>query len=172
MPTPIGHALGGLAAGAFIARRAEPSVSIRTRSQSLLWVWALCGVLPDVDFLIGGHRGLTHTLGAMCAVGCGTALIARRQPELWFAAAASYGTHLLLDWFGGDTAVPLGIMALWPFTDTFYLSPYSLFPAICRQYWSAGCQVDLIQAVAWEMLLLGPIAAFALRFGHRSDRPA
>lgn len=173
MPTPIGHALGGLAAGVLIAGRAEPSASsVGIRSQSLLWVWALCGVLPDADFLIGGHRGLTHTLGAMCAVGCGTALIARRQPELWFAAAASYGTHLLLDWFGGDTAVPLGIMALWPFTDTFYLSPYSLFPAICRQYWSAGCQVDLIQAVAWEMLLLGPIAAFALRFGHRSDRPA
>ena len=173
MPTPIGHALGGLAAGVLIAGRAEPSASsVGIRSQSLLWVWGLCGVLPDADFLIGGHRGLTHTLGAMCAVGCGTALIARRQPELWFAAAASYGTHLLLDWFGGDTAVPLGIMALWPFTDTFYLSPYSLFPAICRQYWSAGCQVDLIQAVAWEMLLLGPIAAFALRFGHRSDRPA
>ena len=173
MPTPIGHVLGGLAAGVLIAGRAEPSASsVGIRSQSLLWVWALCGVLPDADFLIGGHRGLTHTLGAMCAVGCGTALIARRQPELWFAAAASYGTHLLLDWFGGDTAVPLGIMALWPFTDTFYLSPYSLFPAICRQYWSAGCQVDLIQAVAWEMLLLGPIAAFALRFGPRSDRPA
>lgn len=173
MPTPIGHVLGGLAAGVLIAGRAEPSASsVGIRSQSLLWVWALCGVLPDADFLIGGHRGLTHTLGAMCAVGCGTALIARRQPELWFAAAASYGAHLLLDWFGGDTAVPLGIMALWPFTDTFYLSPYSLFPAICRQYWSAGCQVDLIQAVAWEMLLLGPIAAFALRFGHRSDRPA
>ena len=173
MPTPIGHALGGLAAGVLVAGRAEPSASsVGIRSQSLLWVWGLCGVLPDADFLIGGHRGLTHTLGAMCAVGCGTALIARRQPELWFAAAASYGTHLLLDWFGGDTAVPLGIMALWPFTDTFYLSPYSLFPAICRQYWSAGCQVDLIQAVAWEMLLLGPITAFALRFGHRSDRPA
>jgi membrane-bound metal-dependent hydrolase YbcI (DUF457 family) len=173
MPTPIGHVLGGLAAGVLIAGRAEPSASsVGIRSQSLLWVWGLCGVLPDADFLIGGHRGLTHTLGAMCAVGCGTALIARRQPELWFAAAASYGTHLLLDWFGGDTAVPLGIMALWPFTDTFYLSPYSLFPAICRQYWSAGCQVDLIQAVAWEMLLLGPIAAFALRFGPRSDRPA
>jgi len=166
MPTPIGHALGGLAAGAFIARRAEPSVSIRIRSQSLLWVWALCGVLPDADFLIGGHRGLTHTLGAMCAVGCGTALIARRQPGLWFAASASYGTHLLLDWLGGDTAAPLGIMALWPFTDTFYLAPYHIFPAVCRQYWYVACQVDLIQAVAWEMLLLGPIAALALRLRH------
>jgi membrane-bound metal-dependent hydrolase YbcI (DUF457 family) len=172
MPTPIGHALGGLAAGVLIAGRADPSASVGIRSQSLLWVWALCGVLPDADFLIGDHRGLTHTLGAMCAVGCGTAVIARGQPGLWFAAAASYGTHLLLDWLGGDTAVPLGIMALWPFTDTFYLSPYSLFPAICRQYWSAGCQVDLMQAVVWELLLLGPIAAFALRLRTRHQRHA
>lgn len=134
------------------------------RSRSFLWLWALCGVLPDIDFLFGGHRGLTHTIGAMCAVGCVTAVIARRQPSLWFAAAAAYGTHLLLDWLGGDGTAPLGIMTLWPFTDTFYLSPYTVFPAICRQYWSAECQVDLVQAVIREALVLGPIAAFAVWF--------
>lgn len=144
----------------------------RVRGQSLLWIWALCGVLPDVDFLFGGHRGLTHTLGAMCAMGCGAAVLARRQPGLWFAAAGAYGTHLLLDWLGGDGTAPLGIMALWPFSDAFYLSPRTLFPAICRQYWDTACQVDLVQAVAWEALLLGPIAALALRLRNRGRGPA
>lgn len=108
----------------------------------------------------------------MCAVGCGTALVARRQPGLCFAAAASYGTHLLLDWLGGDGTAPLGIMALWPFTDTFFVSPLTLFPAICRQYWSAACQVDLLQAVAWEALLLGPIALLVLRVRRGGRRAA
>ena len=166
MPTPIGHALGGLAAGAAVAGRADHRW-FGSRSWSLLWVWALCGVLPEVDFFVGGHRGVTHTLGAMVVVGCGMAVLARHRPVLWLAAAASYGTHLLLDWLGADGVAPLGIMALWPFADTFYLSPYSLFPAVCRQFSSVGCQVDLIQAAAWEVLLLGPVAAIAVWLRHR-----
>lgn len=169
MPTPIGHALGGLAVGAAIVGRAQPPW-FGIRSSSLLWVWALCGVLPDVDFFVGGHRGVTHTLGAIALVGCGTALLARRRPALWLAAAASYGTHLLLDWLGADGVDPLGIMALWPFVDTFYLSPYSLFPAVCRQFSSVGCRVDLVQAVVWELLLLGPVAAMAVWLRHRRRR--
>ncbi len=167
MPTPIGHALGGIAAGVLVAGRTTQPVSVGERSWSLLWVWALCGMLPDVDFLIGGHRGMTHTLGAMLAVGFGAALIARRRPAVWYAAAASYGTHLLLDWLGVDTVVPHGIMALWPFGDTFYVSAYGVFPAVCRQYWLVDCWVDLMQAVAWELLLLGPVAAAAVLFMRR-----
>ncbi|HCE03938.1 MAG TPA: hypothetical protein DEQ98_11940 [Acidobacteria bacterium] len=167
MPTPIGHALGGLAAGVLVAGRTAPLVPVGKRSWSLLWVWALCGMLPDVDFLFGSHRGVTHTLGAMFAAGIVAAMIARRRPVVWGAVAASYGTHLLLDWFGADTVVPLGIMALWPFADTFYASPYVLFSAVCRQYWLVCCWTELIQTVFWELLLLGPVVAVALWFRRR-----
>ena len=167
MPTPIGHALGGLAAGVLVAGRTAPPVPVGKRSWSLLWVWALCGMLPDVDFLFGSHRGVTHTLGAMFTVGIVAAMVARRRPGVWGAVAASYGTHLLLDWLGADTVVPLGIMVLWPFSDAFYASPYGLFPAVCREYWVVGCWIDLMQAVAWELLLLGPVVAAALRFRRR-----
>ncbi|MDA1094037.1 MAG: metal-dependent hydrolase [Acidobacteria bacterium] len=166
MPTPIGHALGGLAAGAAVAGRGNHRW-FGSHPWLILSVWALCGVLPDVDFLVGGHRELTHTLGAVAGVGCVTAILARHRPLLWLAATAAYSTHLLLDWLGADDAAPLGIMALWPFADAYYLSPYSLFPAVCRHVSSVGCRVDLVEAVAWEVLILGPTAALAVWLRHR-----
>ena len=123
MPTPLGHALGGIAAGALVAGRAVPPVSLGRRRVPVLAVCGLCGMLPDVDFLLGGHRGMTHTVGAALAVGVLIAVVDRR-PTVWLAAATAYGTHVLLDWLGTDTVAPIGVMALWPFDQG--LLPVSL----------------------------------------------
>ncbi len=167
MPTPFGHALGGLAAGALLVGRMAPSVRFGRRRLPLLVAFGLIGMLPDIDILLGGHRGVTHSVGAALAVG-GLAAAVDRRPGVWLGLATAYGTHVVLDWLGTDTEPPLGVMALWPFNHTFYLSSYQWFPSVCRQYWLAGCWVNLARAVWWELLLLGPVAlAGVLLARHR-----
>ena len=101
-------------------------------------ILGLLGMLADIDFLLGGHRGFTHSVAAALAAGVLMAIVDRR-PAVWLAAAAAYGSHLLLDWLGTDTGAPIGIMVFWPFDHTFYLSPYHWFLPVCRQYWLRDC---------------------------------
>ena len=145
-----------------------PPVSLGRRRVPVLAVCGLCDMLPDVDFLLGGHRGMSHTVGAALAVGVLIAVVDRR-PAVWLAAAAAYGTHVLLDWLGTDTVAPIGVMALWPFDQAFYLSPYHWFSPVCRQYWLGECWVGLARAVWWELLVLGPVALAGLLLARRSQ---
>jgi len=167
MPTPIGHALGGIAAGAFIVRRTTADVPVGARRIPIVLLFALLGLLPDIDFLLGGHRGVTHTVGATLAVGVLVAAVDRR-PAVWLAAAAAYGSHVLLDWLGTDTVAPIGVMAFWPFDTTFYLSPYHWFLPVCRQYWLTDCWFRVARAIWWELLVLGPPALAGLLLARRS----
>ena len=57
---------------------------------------------------------------------------------------------------------PIGIMALWPFDRGFYLSPYEWFLPVCRDFWLVTCWADLVQAVTWELIVLGPLVFAAL----------
>ena len=62
MPSPVGHALGGLTAAFLInafARR--PALTV-----GLLATSAAVAVAPDLDILVGSHRTYTHSVG-----GCG-----------------------------------------------------------------------------------------------------
>lgn len=144
-----------------MAGRAAPYVSVGNWRFSVLAVCGLFGMLPDVDFLLGEHRGVTHTVGASLAVGALVAVIDRR-PAVWFAVASAYCMHVLLDWLGTDTVAPIGIMVFWPVDQTFYLSPYHLFPPVCRQFLLPDCWVGLMRAIWWELLLLGPLALAGL----------
>ena len=86
MPTPIGHALGGIAAGVFIVRRTTTDVPVGARRIPVVLFFALLGLLPDIDFLLGGHRGVTHSVGATLAVGvlvAGVAQLLYQLPVLW-----------------------------------------------------------------------------------------
>ena len=91
-----------------------------------------------------------------------------RRPAVWLAAAAAYGSHVLLDWLGTDTIAPIGVMAFWPFDRTYYLSPYHWFLPVCRQYWLADCWFRVARAMWWELLLLGPPALAGLLLARRS----
>ena len=96
-------------------------------------IFAGLGVVPDVDILVEGtHRLYTHSIAAVGLV----ALLAALAFAAWtagsptparvvrslIAAAAAYASHLLLDWLGDDRSVPIGIRALWPFTDAYFQS--------------------------------------------------
>jgi membrane-bound metal-dependent hydrolase YbcI (DUF457 family) len=150
MPSPIGHALGGLAAGALIAKPA------RWRH---LAFFALAGALADIDFLLPiRHRGPTHSLGVAVLV-LAAALAAGSRLRVALAIAAAYASHVFLDWVSADTSTPRGLMALWPLSSAYYISSLEVFRAIDRRYWLPGFWSRNAIAVAWELLILAPISA-------------
>jgi len=165
VPSPLGHALGGLAAGWLVAGRPTPLE--RTALQQAIW-FVSAGMAPDVDLLFGIHRGPSHSVVAACLVGLATYLVARRG-RLAVAMAAAYASHPLLDWLGHDASPPIGLMALWPFSHDYYESPAHFFHAISRRYGQPEFWPSNLRALLRELLVLGPIAAF-VAFVRRVDR--
>ncbi len=168
MPSPVGHALAGLAVGVFAAgprllvRSLDPPAARRPLDTALLAMlpFAALGTLPDVDLLFGVHSMYTHSIGAVLAV----LVVARVVTGGWrwaVAAALAYATHILLDWLGHDTTPPIGIMALWPVSSDYYQSDLHLFLPISRRYWVQGFLAHNLTAVAREILCIGPLAWLA-----------
>src|SRR6266516_2432485 len=118
MPSPIGHALAGIAAGWLVAPAPSGNPTSPLGRAALYGVVA---VFPDVDLLFGAHSGPTHGLGAAVIASAFAWFLmrGRRVPHaarLAVAICVAYASHTLLDWLGTDTSPPIGIMALWPFS--------------------------------------------------------
>jgi inner membrane protein len=176
MPSPVGHALAGVAAGWMV--QGTPPFRART-----IWIReaALFGslaVLPDADLLVGAHSGPTHGVGAAILVGLVAFVFWRGTPGVRargaLACTLAYGTHILLDWLGSDSSAPIGIMALWPLSREYYESSLHLFMAISRRYWHGWSFVrQNVTAVVREVLILGPIlTAVAMMRPRRPDLQA
>ncbi len=123
-------------------------------------VFSVVGVLPDLDLLFGPHSGPAHSVGAAIVV----AIMAwgvsgfRARPAMTLAIFAAYASHIFLDWLGEDTSAPYGVMALWPLSHEYFMSPASLFPAITRRYWLAGFWEHNLRALVFELAVLAPVA--------------
>jgi inner membrane protein len=122
-------------------------------------------VAADLDLLVGLHSRQSHSIGAAALVFAASWLVLRGRPAAGAATALalslSYASHILLDFFGSDTTPPLGIMALWPFSSDFYLSPVALFMGISRRYWLAAAWAQNARSVAHELLVMLPLAGLA-----------
>ena len=170
MPSPIGHALAGVAVG-WLLKGDRPRYQDTGACPSLRWL-ALCALVamaPDLDILWGTHRTWTHSLGATAAVAALAAIIARarRLPAATFALAigVAFGSHLLLDWLGRDSRPPRGVMLFWPLSTTYYVSGWDVFTEISRRYWlPEQFIVGNLKSIARELLILGPVAFLAWRF--------
>jgi hypothetical protein len=157
MPTPLGHALGGMAAGWAIARgRSAAGGDWRKHG---LWFAAL-GMFPDIDLLFHVHRGPTHSIAAALLAGA-AAFAALRHMRLAIAAACAYATHPLLDWLGADSSLPRGVMALWPLTRDHYQSAVEVFDSVWRRNETPDFWQHNIIAVAREVIILAPLAWLA-----------
>jgi membrane-bound metal-dependent hydrolase YbcI (DUF457 family) len=176
MPSPLGHAIAGAAAGWLVV--GAPSLAdraARTRAGQEALLFAALAMLPDVDLLVGGHRGPTHSIGAAVIVGAlvwlGT--LNRDSPRgqsllsvpgrFAVACAAAYGSHIPLDWLSHDNTPPIGIMALWPLSHDYYASQVQVFLAISRRYyhgWRFVIQNTL--AVLRELAILIPAIALVI----------
>ena len=162
MPSPIGHALGGLIVG--LAGAPD-----RDTTRRFVTVCLVAACLPDVDFLWGRHNMETHSAGF--AVIVGLAVFAwRRSGRLALASAAAVASHVLFDWLGSDDSPPLGVMALWPLSSAFYFADAFVFEAISRRYWLPGFVRHNLLAVAREVVILLPLAGAAW-WRQRRRRP-
>ena len=177
MPSPIGHALGGMASGALISGRP---------GWRLVAACAVAGTLPDLDFVLPlQHRGPTHSAGASALVFAGACAVLSLRPEFArrlgpaspvrtaTALALAFASHLVLDWLGADSSTPRGVLAFWPVSNVFYVSGLDIFNAVDRRYWIPGFWTRNVLAVLRELIILGPIAAISVSAGHRvrSYRP-
>lgn len=154
MPSPVGHALGGLAAGWMVGGRGTPMRRAEIRQAAL---FAAAGMAADLDLLFGAHSGPSHGLGAAGLAGL-LAYLATRRGRFAAAVVAASASHTLLDWLGSDVAPPIGIMALWPFSREYYESSVHVFQAISRRYWLPDFWTLNLRAVVRELIVLGPIA--------------
>ena len=160
MPSPVGHALGGIVAGWSATPRYDARAAI---------VLAAVAVAPDLDLLVGDHRGISHSVGAAAIAGAVTWLFNRR-PWLALAVALSWGSHIVLDWLSNDTRPPLGVMALWPFTSEYYKSSLEIFPPVSRRYWEPRFWVYNLRALVFELIVLGPPALVCVAVSRYRSR--
>jgi membrane-bound metal-dependent hydrolase YbcI (DUF457 family) len=162
MPSPIGHALGGLIAGLTLAD-AGPDPGPYS-SRTFLIACALAAVAPDLDFLWGRHNMETHSLGAAVMAGLAVLGITRgRGGRLALAVTLAWSSHVLFDWLGSDTTPPLGVMALWPLNSEYYFANAFVFEAISRRTWLPNFWAHNLTAVLLEILYVGPwLALMAL----------
>jgi membrane-bound metal-dependent hydrolase YbcI (DUF457 family) len=174
MPSSVGHGLMGLSLTWFLAflRGARVPPLSRAQQRTLALVCAALAVVPDIDVLFAVHRGPTHSLGAVLLVSLTAAGVAwwRRLPVALVAASCglAYASHLGLDWLGKDSRTPRGIMLFWPWSAAYYTSGADLFLEISRRYWLPEEVIwGNLRSIAWELILLTPIAVIAWRLRNR-----
>jgi hypothetical protein len=158
MPSPVGHALGGLAIGWLV--RGNRLNETNGRREAMLF--AGLGMLADLDLLFGMHSGPTHGIGAAILAGAFAWLppmrgSVRARMILTAACILAYGSHTFLDWLGSDTSPPIGIMALWPFSREHFESGLHLFMAVSRRIWQPErFWIHNLIALSRELLILIP----------------
>lgn len=172
MPSPVGHAVAGIASAWLVAGVPERRRAIK---ESVLF--GGLAMAPDLDLLFGVHSGPTHSLGATALVAAAALLVHRRlrgapielRPAVFvLACAVAYGSHVLLDWLATDSKLPIGIMALWPINRQHYESDWHLFMAISRRYHQGWTFIrHNMLALGWEMILLLPALLLVMRFRRR-----
>jgi pimeloyl-ACP methyl ester carboxylesterase len=170
MPSPVGHALAGVAVawtadlipGDRAWRTAPPQASwYRRAGNGLTAVCVALAAAPDLDLLSRAHRTYTHSIGAVVLAGLLAAIVAAkyRRPVARIAlmCAAAYATHLALDWASVDTLPPYGLQALWPFSDAWLISGWDLFRQTERHdFFSAASIRTNLLAVMQEVAILAP----------------
>ena len=177
MPSPIGHALAGIAVawtadlipGDRAARRVRGTATWYERAGGGLTVaCAGLGAAPDLDLPFVTHRTVTHSIGAVFLVGLVAAVLAAnaRRPiaRVALTCAAAYGSHLLLDWLGADSYLPLGIQLMWPINREWYISGLDLFRQTARlRIFTHGPMMTNLRAILQEIAILLPILALLWR---------
>lgn len=173
MPTPIGHSLAGALIFILFARTGKLLEKWR-------WVFlaAFVAVLPDLDFIPGWlagnynsfHRGISHSVGGGLLITTLIWVLLRRTREfpparLFVFVLCLYGSHLALDFFARDGAPPHGLKLLWPFSQNFYISPWTPLMDAHREPPQVILSPRNLFAYFSELVLFGlPLLFFRRRF--------
>ena len=163
MPTPVGHALAGLAVAGLFNGSPRPR-------PSHVAILVCCALAPDLDLLlrladgVNHHRAASHSLVAAALVGAIGSLLRWRGFDLpgGPSIAAAWASHIVLDYFGRDNSPPIGLMALWPFSSGFFASSVSVFQDVPRSFSAAAIRHNAA-AVLLELAILSPAALVCWR---------
>jgi membrane-bound metal-dependent hydrolase YbcI (DUF457 family) len=185
MPSPVGHLLAGVTTAwvaealpslrhRFDATRPLASAAAPTVTPLVLLCAALA-LAPDIDILFFSHRTAAHSAGALGLVVAVTALAARWRgwPLLatTLACGIAFGGHVFLDWLGQDGTTPIGLLALWPFSDAYYISGIDLFADVSRRYWKPEEVIfKNAHTIIREVAILLPVAVLGWFLRIRSRR--
>lgn len=163
MPSPIGHALGGLA----VVWGADLLPGRRISSPRLALACAALAALPDIDLLLPiAHRTATHSLTAVAVVGLliivATGVTGKVTTKIAVVCMVALASHLLLDWMAVDWTRERGLQLLWPFSDRWFISGWDVFRGTERRhlFTVATLQTNLA-AVSQEIAILAPVALAA-----------
>jgi membrane-bound metal-dependent hydrolase YbcI (DUF457 family) len=166
MPSPVAHFLAGVTVHVATA----PASDLGWRRRTAITVAA--AIAPDLDLLLkpfglAVHQGASHSIGAAVLAGVAVALLAAvlrwpRAPTLGLAAFLGWSSHVVLDLLNLDTHPPIGLMALWPFTEGYYKVPWPIFMDIGRTLDWKTVRHDAL-ALAWEAVLLCPLLVVTWR---------
>ena len=167
MPSPIVHALGGIAVA---------WVAVPRKNWNAAIVLAAAALAPDLDLLVGDHRGISHSVGAAVLAGviaaagwsaCAPSALRGDTLRVALCVTLAWGSHILFDWLSNDTRPPLGVMALWPFTHDYYKAAIEIFPPVSRRWGDARFWSHNAWAAFVELVLLLPLALLAARIFRR-----
>jgi len=177
VPSPLGHTLAGLC-GFMVAQN---HVDIHRRG----WVFVVSvviAILPDFDFLPGlllgdlrtFHHQASHSLTAVMIVFLSIGGLARRwnlNGKAWgLWGGGLYLSHILLDLLVNDPSLPFGVQLLWPFSDSYFISPVTIFASFDYFDQTIGILSSLLsvhnlQTMVREILLMAPLVGLAFLVG-------
>ncbi|MFQ5648747.1 MAG: metal-dependent hydrolase [bacterium] len=180
MPLPVAHSMMG-----YVLHDTLPQERKLTTWKSLL-LFVLLANLPDIDFLPGlilgkpnlFHRHyLSHSLGISVMVGFVFAMFTchNKREKLFthfLIFTSVYFSHVFLDAFSFDTAQPVGVPMLWPFSQEYIVSPFPIFIAVKKSNNSATFFQNLfimhnLGAALWEFLVFVPVVSIIKLAKHR-----
>ena len=184
MPSPVGHALIGLAAANIVLRQ--------KLYQSVGWLLfvVFAANAADLDFLPGWlagdinrfHHGISHSIGMAFIFACLCVFISRRFTEqsrwVFILALVLYLSHLLADYLGVDRVEPYGAPFLWPLSEQYYLAPLQLFQPIehgnlgetSLSVFAKIFSLKNLLAVLIEVIIIGPLWGVTLWFSRRNKQ--
>jgi hypothetical protein len=183
MPSPVAHSL---AAYSLIVAIRPQWVASRHTHQLAVALAILLGPMADWDFLVAHftrnpvlqHHFFSHSIPFVIGL---TVLfylligLRRRNSDVVtkgktaLLLGASYGTHLLLDYFTDDGSAPLGIPLLWPLTESHFRAPIVVFFSIHRGSLEALFSWRNVEAVAREIAICLPVALLLLLRANRKN---
>jgi membrane-bound metal-dependent hydrolase YbcI (DUF457 family) len=166
MPSPIGHAVGGVAvawAADLVDRRRSPPVVVA--------VCAGLATLADADLVVpGAHRLATHSVTAAAVIFIVAVAVTGKVTRNAVLYGLAYASHLLLDWLAADYYPPPGIQLFWPFSHEWYISGWDIFRQTARQqFLTAPIIKQNAIAVLQEVAILGPVIAALWWFRQRQQ---
>jgi inner membrane protein len=172
--SPYGHALVGL--GLFNLWWPVKNYSHK-RAIVLYGLVVLGALTPDLDFLPGillgspgrFHHGLFHSLGMALLLSslAGTIIFLFWRNlsflKTWGFVLTLIFSHLLLDFFTEDLKSPFGFPLFWPFSGTYFISPWQFLPHVERDFSNPSIWGQIIWVFLVENLLFLPLCLLAWR---------